>query len=131
LKEIDMTEKTVKIPGPDHPITIEPASKRVVVRSGDKVIADTVHALFLREAKYPAVQYIPRNDVDMSALVRSETTSYCPYKGEASYFSVPSGGGRSVDAVWSYEAPHDAVAEIKDYLAFYPDRVEGISESAI
>jgi uncharacterized protein (DUF427 family) len=131
LKEIDMTEKTVKIPGPDHPITIEPASKRVVVRSGDKVIADTVHALFLREAKYPAVQYIPRNDVDMSALVRSETTSYCPYKGEASYFSIPSGGGRSVDAVWSYEAPHDAVAEIKDYLAFYPDRVEVISESAI
>jgi uncharacterized protein (DUF427 family) len=131
LKEIDMTEKTVKIPGPDHPITIEPASKRVVVRSGDKVIADTVHALFLREAKYSAVQYIPRNDVDMSALVRSETTSYCPYKGEASYFSIPSGGGRSVDAVWSYEAPHDAVAEIKDYLAFYPDRVEGISESAI
>ena len=126
-----MTEKIVKIPGPDHPITIEPASKRVVVRSGDKVIADTAHALFLREAKYPAVQYIPRNDVDMSALVRSETTSYCPYKGEASYFSIPSGGGRSVDAVWSYEAPHDAVAEIKDYLAFYPDRVEGISESAI
>ena len=126
-----MTEKIVKIPGPDHPITIEPASKRVVVRSGDKVIADTVHALFLREAKYPAVQYIPRNDVDLSALVRSETTSYCPYKGEASYFSIPSGGGRSVDAVWSYEAPHDAVAEIKDYLAFYPDRVEGVSESAI
>ena len=126
-----MTEKNVKIPGPDHPITIEPASKRVVVRSGDKVIADTVHALFLREAKYPAVQYIPRNDVDMSALVRSETTSYCPYKGEASYFSIPSGGGRSVDAIWSYEAPHDAVAEIKDYLAFYPDRVEGISGSAI
>ena len=126
-----MTEKIVKIPGPDHPITIEPASKRVVVRSGDKVIADTVHALFLREAKYPAVQYIPRNDVDLRALVRSETTSYCPYKGEASYFSIPSGGGRSVDAVWSYEAPHDAVAEIKDYLAFYPDRVEGISESAI
>ena len=126
-----MTEKTVKLPGPDHPITIEPSSKRVVVRSGDKVIADTVHALFLCEAKYPAVQYIPRNDVDMSALVRSETTSYCPYKGEASYFSIPSGGGRSVDAVWSYEAPHDAVAEIKDYLAFYPDRVEGISESAI
>jgi uncharacterized protein (DUF427 family) len=130
LKEIDMTEKTVKIPGPDHPITIEPASRRVVVRSGDKVIADTAHALFLREAKYPAVQYIPRNDVDLSALVRSETTSYCPYKGEASYFSIPSGGA-TVDAVWSYEAPHDAVAEIKDYLAFYPDRVEGISESAI
>ena len=126
-----MTEKIVKIPGPDHPITIEPASKRVVVRSGDKVIADTVHALFLCEATYPAVQYIPRNDVDLSALVRSETTSYCPYKGEASYFSIPLGGGRSVDAVWSYEAPHDAVAEIKDYLAFYPDRVEGISESAI
>jgi uncharacterized protein (DUF427 family) len=129
LKEIDMTEKIVKIPGPDHPITIEPASKRVVVRSGDKVIADTAHALFLREAKYPAVQYIPRNDVDMSALVRSETTSYCPYKGQASYFSIPSGGGRSLDAVWTYETAHEAVVEIKDYLAFYPDRVEGISES--
>jgi len=85
----------------------------------------------LREANYPAVQYVPRNDVDMSALVRSETTSYCPYKGEACYFSITSGGKLSVDAVWTYEAPHEAVAQIKDYLAFYPDRVEEISESDI
>jgi uncharacterized protein (DUF427 family) len=126
-----MTEKTVKFPGPDHPITIEPAYRRVVVASGDGTVADTVKALVLREANYPPVQYIPRKDVDMSALVRSETTSYCPYKGQASYFSIPSGGGRSVDAVWTYDVPHEAVVEIKDHLAFYPDRVEGISESDI
>ena len=126
-----MTEKTVKFPGPDHPITIEPAYRRVVVASGDGTVADTVKALVLREANYPPVQYIPRKDVDMSALVRSETTSYCPYKGQASYFSIPSGGGRSVDAVWTYDVPHEAVVEIKDHLAFYPDRVERISESDI
>ena len=126
-----MTEKTVKFPGPDHPITIEPAYRRVVVASGDGTVADTVKALVLREANYPPVQYIPRKDVDMSALVRSETTSYCPYKGEACYFNVTSGGKLSVDAVWTYEAPHAAVAQIKGYLAFYPDRVDEISEAEI
>jgi len=126
-----MTKNSIKLPSPDHPIRIEPASKRVVVALGNRTVADTSKALMLREANYPAVQYIPRNDVDMSALVRSATTSYCPYKGEASYFSIPSGGKRSVDAVWSYEAPHQAVGEIKDYLAFYPDRVEKISELEI
>lgn len=126
-----MTEKTVKLPGPDHPITIDPASKRVVVTLGNRTVADTIRALTLRETNYPAVLYIPRNDVDMSALVRSETTSYCPYKGEASYFSIAFGGKLSVDAVWTYEAPHEAVAQIKDYLAFYPDRVEGVSEADI
>lgn len=123
-----MTEKTIKIPSSDHPITIGPASKRVVVTVGDSAIADTVKALTLREANYPAVQYVPRDDADMSALVRSETTSYCPYKGEASYFNVSSGGKVSVDAVWTYEAPHEAVAQIKGYLAFYPDRVDEIRE---
>ena len=126
-----MTDKTVKIPSSDHPITIAPASKRVVVTLGDHTIADTVKALTLREANYPAVQYISRDDVDMSALVRSKTTSYCPYKGEACYFNVTSGGKLSVDAVWSYEAPHAAVAQIKGYLAFYPDRVDEISEAEI
>jgi uncharacterized protein (DUF427 family) len=126
-----MTENTVKLPGPDHPITIDPASKRVVVTLGSRTVADTSKALTLREANYPAVQYIPRNDVDMSALVHSETTSYCPYKGEARYFNIASGGKLSTDAVWTYEAPHEAVAQIKDYLAFYPDRVEEISESDI
>jgi len=126
-----MTDKTVKIPSSDHPITISPASKRVVVTLGDITIADTVKALTLREANYPVVQYVPRKDVDMSALVRSETTSYCPYKGEACYFNVTSGGKLSVDAVWTYEAPHAAVAQIKGYLAFYPDRVDEISEAEI
>ena len=123
-----MTEKTVKIPGPDHPITVERNPKRIVVTFGGKIIADTTEALTLREAKYPPVQYIPRRDVDMDALTRSETTSYCPYKGDASYFGVSAGGARSVDAVWTYETPYDAVAEIKDHLAFYPNRVDAIDE---
>jgi uncharacterized protein (DUF427 family) len=125
-----MTERTVKIPGPDHPITIERNPNRVIVRAGGRVIADTVNALTLREAKYPPVHYIPRGDVDMAALVRSATKTCCPYKGEASYFTIPAGGDRSVDAIWTYETPYDAMAEIKDGLAFYPDRVDAIEESA-
>ncbi|WP_404711867.1 DUF427 domain-containing protein [Sphingomonas sp. MMS24-J13] len=125
-----MAEKAIKIPGPDHPIGIERNPKRVVVTLGGKVIADTTAALVLREASYPAVQYIPRADVDMAALERSDTHSYCPYKGEASYFSIPAGGDRSIDAIWTYEAPYDAVAPIKDHLAFYPGRVDQIDERA-
>jgi uncharacterized protein (DUF427 family) len=97
-----MFDGTIKIPGPDHPITIERNPSRVVVTLGGKVIADTTSALTLREAKYPPVQYIPRKDVDMAALKRSDTASYCPYKGDASYFSIPAGGERSVDAIWTY-----------------------------
>jgi uncharacterized protein (DUF427 family) len=123
-----MTEKTIKIPGPNHPITIERNSKRVVITLAGKIIADTTEALVLREAKYPAVQYIPRKDVDMAALAASATASYCPYKGEASYFSIPAGGQRSVDAIWTYETPYAAAAEIRDHLAFYPDRVDAIEE---
>jgi uncharacterized protein (DUF427 family) len=119
-----MTAKAILIPGPDHPITITRNPERVVVTVGGQVIADTTAALTLREASYPPVQYIPRKDADMAALARSATTSYCPYKGEASYFSIPAGGARSVDAIWSYETPHDAVAAIKDHLAVYPDRVD-------
>lgn len=123
-----MTERTIKIPGPDHPIAIEPNPGRVVVTLGGRVIADTSAALTLREANYPPVQYIPRKDVDMAALARSTTTTYCPYKGEAAYFSIPAGGDRSVDAIWTYEAPYCAVAEIKDHLAFYPDRIDAIEQ---
>lgn len=118
------TTKIIKIPGPDHPITIERNLKRVVVSVAGRVIADTRDALTLREAHYPPVQYIPRKDVDMDLLMRAQRTTYCPYKGDASYFNIPLGGERSIDAVWSYEAPYDAVAEIKDHLAFYPDRVD-------
>lgn len=118
--------RTVKIPGPDHPITIEPANARVVVTLAGKVIADSSSALTLREAQYPAVLYIPREDVDMNALARSTHTTYCPYKGECSYYSLPAGGERSVNAVWTYENPYDAVAPIREHVAFYPDRVDSI-----
>ena len=122
-----MTDKPMKIPGPDHPISIDSNPSRVVVKVGGKVIADTRDALTLREASYPAVQYIPRRNVDMATLARSEHTTYCPYKGVASYYSIPSGGKRSLNAVWTYETPFEAVAQIKDYVAFYPDRVDEIS----
>jgi uncharacterized protein (DUF427 family) len=125
-----MTERTIKIPGPDHPITIERNEKRVVVTVGGRVIADTRRALTLREAKYPPVHYIPREDVDMAALARSATRTYCPYKGDGSYFGIPAGGERSTDAIWTYEAPYEAVAEIKNLLAFYLDRVDAIEEQA-
>jgi uncharacterized protein (DUF427 family) len=121
-----MAERSTKIPGPDHPISIDANPSRIVVRVGGKIIADTRDALTLREASYPPVQYIPRRDVDMTALTRSEHTTYCPYKGDASYYSIPSGGNRSVNAVWTYESPFAAMAKIKDYVAFYPDRVDKI-----
>jgi uncharacterized protein (DUF427 family) len=122
-----MTDKPIKIPGLDHPISIEPNRSRVVVKVAGKIIADTSDALTLREASYSPVQYIPRRDVDMAALTRSEHTTYCPYKGNASYYSIPAGGDRSLNAVWTYETPFEAMAQIKDYVAFYPDRVDEIS----
>ncbi|WP_321931294.1 DUF427 domain-containing protein [Paraburkholderia guartelaensis] len=124
-----MDTRTVKIPGPDHPITVEPTHTHVVVKAGGRVIADTRRALTLREASYPAVFYIPREDADMSLLSRTEHKSWCPYKGEASYYSITPGGARAENAIWSYETPHEAVSAIKDHLAFYPDRVDSIETS--
>ena len=124
------TEKPVRIPGPDHPITLTPHQGRVIVRMGGQVIADTKKALTLKEASYPAVLYIPREDADMALLSPTAHTTYCPYKGDCSYFSIPAGGARSANAVWSYEKPYPAVAAIKDHLAFYPDRVDQIEELA-
>ena len=121
-----MADKPIKVPGPDHPIAIEANLSRVVVTVGGRVVADTRDALTLREASYPDVQYIPRRDVDMAALTRSEHTTYCPYKGDASYYSIPAGGDRSLNAVWTYETPFEAMAQIKEYVAFYPDRVDEI-----
>jgi uncharacterized protein (DUF427 family) len=121
-----MTNRQMKLPGPDHPISIDSNPSRVVVTVGGKVIADTHDALTLREASYPAVQYVPRRDVNMAALTRSEHTTFCPYKGVASYFSIPAGGDRSVNAVWTYETPFAAMARIEEYVAFYPDRVDEI-----
>ncbi len=118
----------MKLPGPEHPITVERNPARVVVTVAGRTIADTRDALTLREAEYPAVQYIPRKDVAMTMLERSEHATYCPYKGDCSYFSIPAGGDAAHDAVWTYEAPYAAVAAIKDHLAFYPDRVDAIDE---
>lgn len=113
----------MKTPGPDHPITIERNPARIKVTVAGHVVADTRNALTLREASYPPVQYIPRTDVDMSLLERTQHTTYCPYKGDCSYYSIPSGGAKSVNAVWTYEAAYPAVAAINGHLAFYPDRV--------
>jgi len=121
-----MNSKPIKFPGPDHPIAITPTTGRVTVTLGGKRLADTREALSLKEAAYPVVQYIPRKDVDMTQLQRTAHQTYCPYKGECAYYSIPAGGERSVNAVWTYEAPYDAVSGIREYLAFYPDRVDAI-----
>ena len=122
-----MNSRVQRIPGPDHPIEVTPDASHIVIRIGGRVLADTRSALTLREASYPAVHYIPRKDVDMSLLERTDHHTYCPYKGDCSYYSIPLGGDRSVNAVWTYEHPYDAVAPIKDHLAFYPTRVDEIS----
>ena len=118
--------KRVLVPGPDHPITIEPARARVIVRVAGRVVADSRRVLTLREGSYAPVHYIPRNDADMSLLEHSAHTTYCPYKGDCSYFSIPAGGDRSINAVWTYESAYPAVAAIRDHLAFYPNRVDQI-----
>jgi uncharacterized protein (DUF427 family) len=125
-----LTTKAIKIPGPDHPIRVDRNPSRVVVTVAGTVVADTVRALTLREASYPPVHYIPREDVDLAALERTQHSTYCPYKGNASYYSIPAGGERSVNAIWTYEEPYEAVAAIRDHVAFYPDRVDSIDERA-
>jgi uncharacterized protein (DUF427 family) len=118
--------REVRIPGPDHPITVEPAKQHITVRAGDTLVAETDAALALTEASYPAVYYIPLTDVDQQLLRPTESHTYCPYKGEASYYSlaVPGADTDLTDAVWTYPAPYADVAEIAGHLAFYPDRVE-------
>jgi uncharacterized protein (DUF427 family) len=113
----------MKLPGPDHPIAISPSEKHIRVLAGDLVIADTTHALVLKEASYPPVLYIPRADADPKLIERTSRTTHCPYKGDASYYSVNAGGKVLENAIWTYETPFPAMAEIKDYLAFYPDKV--------
>jgi uncharacterized protein (DUF427 family) len=118
----------MKIPGPDHPITIEPNPNRVRVLFNGRVIVDTTRALTLREASLPAVQYIPREDADMALLERTAHTTHCPYKSDAAYYTIKADGKAAENAVWTYENPYPAVAPIKDHLAFYPDRVNRIEE---
>jgi uncharacterized protein (DUF427 family) len=116
--------REIKTPGPEHPITITSSSDHVVVRSGEATIADSHSTLVLREASYPPVRYIPIADVDRSQLAASELSTYCPYKGDASYYSITPDGERGTDAVWFYDDPYSAVAKIKGHVAFYPDRVQ-------
>jgi uncharacterized protein (DUF427 family) len=118
--------KTMKLPGSDHPITLESSHSRVVVSTAARTIAESRNALILREANYPPVLYIPREDADMSLLLRTERSSYCPYKGDCSYYSIPLGGAKSINAVWTYEKPYAAVAAIAGHLAFYPERIDSM-----
>ena len=122
--------KPVLQPGPDHPITITQNHDRVVVVVAGKVVADTRNALTLQESTYPPAYYVPLSDVDQTVLERSTTESYCPYKGDASYYSITVGGDKAVDSVWEYQDPHASVAEIKGHVAFYPDRVDSIDVEA-
>ena len=122
-----MNEKQVRLPGPDHPISIERNLARVVVSAAGRVIADTRRALTLREGTYPPVQYIPCEDVDFSQLERTDHVTYCPYKGDCSYYSVSAGGKKSMNAVWSYDNPFPAVSQIEGHVAFYPERVDEIA----
>ena len=117
-----MKEKQMKVPDSDHPISIQHNRARVVVSLAGRVIADTHNALALREADYPAVQYIPREDVDLTQLERTDHATYCPYKGDCSYYSIPAGGEKSVNAVWTYEDPYPAVAQIKGMLRSIPTK---------
>jgi uncharacterized protein (DUF427 family) len=121
-----MSGNPVKVPGADHPIMIEANPSRVIVEVAGRIVADSVRSLTLQEAGYRPVHYFPREDVDMSLLARSDHATYCPYKGDCSYFSIPIGGERSVNAAWTYEDPFPAVAQIGEYLAFYPNRVDSV-----
>jgi uncharacterized protein (DUF427 family) len=114
----------MKLPGPDHPITITQNPRRVRVTAGDIVIAETAKALTLKEGKYPAVQYVPRQDANMTLLERTDRTTHCPYKGDASYYSIKADGKTLDNAIWTYETPFPAMAEISGHLAFYPDKVK-------
>ena len=114
----------MRIPGIDHPITVEPTTEHVVVRFGDHVVADTRSALVLREASYPPRYYLPLADVDERLLRRSDSHTYCPFKGNASYYDVVTPSGEVADAIWTYEKPYEAVAEIAGHVSCYPHLVE-------
>ena len=119
-----------RTPGPEHPISVEPSRDRVVVRVGEAVVAESSRAVVLRESTYPAVYYLPAEDVDWTTLRSSATSTYCPYKGEAAYYDAVTDEGVTADAAWSYPEPYPAVGEIAGRLAFYPDRTRISVEAA-
>ena len=116
--------KEIKIPGPDHPITISPVEGKVRVTVAGKIVAESTRSLRLEEQGCPPVYYLPRSDANMSLFVRTTHYTYCPYKGDCAYYSIPIGGAKSEYVAWTYENPHEAMAAIKDSLAFYPTRVD-------
>ena len=120
-----MSDRPVLQPTANHPITVEPTGKHVTVRINGEVVAETDNALTLQESTYPAVQYIPLSDVVQTVLTSSDTTTYCPFKGDASYYTVTTAAGDTVeDAIWTYEQPYPAVADIAGHVAFYPDKAD-------
>lgn len=123
---MQQAERAIKLPDATHPITLSMTGAHVLVKSGGRIVADTRRAVTFTEAKYPPVQYIPRDDVDMTLLEPTGHRSYCPYKGEATYFTIQGIGERGINAVWSYVGAYPAAAQIDGYLAFYPDRVDSI-----
>jgi uncharacterized protein (DUF427 family) len=125
-----MTSRPVLEPTTEHPITITPTGTRVVVRVNGEVVADTSEALQLQESSYPAVQYIPFEDVEQDRLTRTDTSTYCPYKGDAGYYSVSTAAGTVEDVIWTYDQPYPAVAQIVGHVAFYPDKADISVESA-
>jgi uncharacterized protein (DUF427 family) len=118
--------KEIRIPGPDHPITISPAEGKVRVTVAGRIVAESTRVLRLEEKGHSPVYYFPRSDADMSLLVRTTLYTYCPYKGDCSYYNIPIGGTKSEYAVWTYEKPYEAMAGIKECLAFDPSRVDAI-----
>lgn len=119
-----MSERVAVEPTAEHPITVTPTGRHVVVRVNGEVVAETDAALTLQESTYPAVQYVPLADVSQSALTRSDTTTYCPYKGEANYYHLSAAGDTVDDAIWTYEQPYPAVARIEGHVAFYASKAE-------
>jgi uncharacterized protein (DUF427 family) len=122
-----MQNAAMKIPGPDHPIAITPTKGRVVVIWNGEIVADSRNALTLAEGNYPPAQYIPLKDVKAVVLERSTHQTYCPYKGDAGYYTLKSGGARTENAIWTYEQPYPAVAAIAGHVAFYPNKVDSIA----
>ena len=116
--------REMKVPGPDHPITITASEERMRARFEGHVIADSARALTLKEAGYPPVTYFPREDVAMEYMAPTEKVTYCPYKGEAHYFTLMMDGRFAENAIWTYEEPYPAMEAIRERVAFYPNQVE-------
>jgi uncharacterized protein (DUF427 family) len=120
-----MSEPVVLQPSGEHPLIITPTGQRVTVHVDGELVVDTFDALTVRESNYPEVQYVPLSDAVGRMLLHTDTSTYCPYKGYASYYSIKTAAGAVVeDAVWTYERPHPAASAIAGLLAFYPDKAD-------